>query len=817
MNKKILPMFLLSILFLSSLSLFTNNVIGASQNYNTGFETGTTGQQFSNSFLTTRNMSLSTQTHCYVSTTTPRTGTKNFILSKYNVGTSLPLCYWNLSLNGQYLTKFDIWIGFSYPVGNRIYFYNNTLGLNNPIIYLNTTHGGAPNGKMYNVDFEGTKTPLGNYISYTGTPYKHLIIEILSNDSISISYNGTNVIDEPYKIMTNESLRHIDRIYFMFTGNAVTSNICIDDLNITTNSVFPSNTGGCDDMSSYSPVGYLTSGCDYQINSKELIKTYYVPVTTTIMGVKLRVSSIQYSDDSNLSHYLLWINDQYIGIASCFYVEDYYYILLWSCSVTLNNETPIFKFNHTTVSPNTNGRYWQIGIGCDSNTDIDSDGNIGFYSLQQGSYHWEWVYIPYFPYWIYTQRYDYSTQINYDLSMIWYHTSFITTDVFSYPDRLGLHQYLYKNTSGYVYKSYNPIILSYTLSSNIYSYGIELYKNGTQIYDSLFPKNVSYPSGSLGYLPTTKGKYFFKLKNYHYVYNITAYVIDNTDIFSIGTSPVITNQFESYTVFYKYFHPQNITGKVVLFDIREFTNNYLLSIYNKNIVKNEIANFTYNSNAKTSEYWTLFVNNTYQYSNIGNLHIHYIRIPSIYTNDIYPVFQNMNITNNNIEDKTQYIKGKHVFLGCNVYVTINGIKQSGTIGDTQEFQISYIPRKTGIYNCSLYVEQDGTQTLLDYCSFSVTLITTGTSGNTGLFFIPPPYSYFAGTFIIILLTLTPIIFGYMFKMSLSSIPQFLYLVFALLGFIISLLLGFFPMWSIIVLIIVGALIVVIMWLQRKQL
>jgi hypothetical protein len=81
--------------------------------------------------------------------------------------------------------------------------------------------------------------------------------------------------------------------------------------------------------------------------------------------------------------------------------------------------------------------------------------------------------------------------------------------------------------------------------------------------------------------------------------------------------------------------------------------------------------------------------------------------------------------------------------------------------------------------------------------------------------IPTPYSYFVGTFIIILLTLTPIFFSFMFKISLNNIPQFLYLVFALIGFIISLLLGFFPMWSIIVLIVVSALIIVIMWLQRK--
>jgi hypothetical protein len=105
----------------------------------------------------------------------------------------------------------------------------------------------------------------------------------------------------------------------------------------------------------------------------------------------------------------------------------------------------------------------------------------------------------------------------------------------------------------------------------------------------------------------------------------------------------------------------------------------------------------------------------------------------------------------------------------------------------------------------------------DYIIINPHKTTLPNAGNIGGFSlsIQPPFSYFAGAFIIILLTLTPIFFGYMFKIDLGSIPQFLYLVFALIGFVISILFGFFPIWSIALLIVVGALIVTILWLQRK--
>jgi hypothetical protein len=400
--------------------------------------------------------------------------------------------------------------------------------------------------------------------------------------------------------------------------------------------------------------------------------------------------------------------------------------------------------------------------------------------------------------------------------MKWYYTSFITTETFNYTDGLGAHQYIYENSTGFVYKEYDSIIVSYTLSSNAYQYSIELWKNDTQIFDSLFPKNVSYPSGSLGYTPTTIGKYVFKLKSYYYVYNLTTYTISNNNDFIVSTSPIITNQFDSYTVYYKYYHPQNITGILCLFSIKEQSNIFSNAIYSNQIVKNEKNNFIYQSTGKASEFWRLFVNNSYNYLGIGNIHTHYIRIPSIFENDIYPVYNNINISINNIEDKTQYIKGKHTFIGCNVFVTINGLKSSASyVGDNQEFQVSYIPRTPGIYNVSLYVEQNGTDVLLDYCSFTVSYRDDIELPQETLFFIPPPWSYFAGVFIIILFTLTPIIFGYMFKLNLDSIPQFLYLVFAVVGFIVSILFGFFPAWSIIVLIVIAIFIVFIMWQQKK--
>jgi len=799
---KIKNRYLMYIVFFSYLSgsllgLFIHNVSAINTTYSTGFTDGVLLNQYNNSFMETFSQNSNGKFYIYSSShITPLSFACLY-------GTSNPRGYWNYNLSDK-LVSWSAYIKRSGINQNILMYFNSSTGQNIIKFSLSSTtfqfYDGATSAY---VDFSTCKDV-----------WSYMYFGLYTNGSVKYQYNNTIRWGSPVVSFMG---KEITNTTFINSGTpALNNGYLFDTLEIITGDYLENLGSGCNFIGKQ--IGDLTPYYATDITSKSLYEDYNIPITTTISGVKLSVNPSQYTDDSTLSNYVLTVNNNYIGGATCFFKDDSgYYSLGWNCNnLAIDNETVHFNFTH---SVKTGSRYWIVGNGGGS-VDLDGDGDFVSGRGNTGVLYSDckWVIIGYLPFWVCTNYYGSNTN-NFDLSYCFFHSGLAPTENYNYIDSLGLHKYSSKNSTGYIYdlSSFNGIICSYTLSDPTVDYTIEVYKNGVEYYKN-FPFNCFYPSGTVGLMPNGIGKYVFKLKNTGYVYNITAYVTGIYPNYYISTDPVISNQYESYDVLYKYNHPQNYSGAIALFEDYTKINKFLDSDYTSDIEDNSDSSISYISSNDKSEYWRLFVNKNNSYFGVGNIATHYIRLPNVADNNLKFVPDSIGIYNNNPESRSVFLYGNHLFPGAEVFIFING-KKFVDVGGKQSFNdVSYLPPSVGIYTADLRINHNGTWVIITNSTntLNVYSLETELPEEKPFYFIEPPFSYFAGTFIIILLTLTPIFFGFMFKMSLDKIPQFLYLVFAIIGFVASILLGFFPAWTIAVLVILTVLIIFIIWIKQKD-
>lgn len=623
----------------------------------------------------------------------------------------------------------------------------------------------------------------------------------------------------------NDNCR-IDSIYFYATDwHSVNY---IDDMNITlSDSYTGGGTSGCLDTSGLTQVGHF-GYCGGDVPTSHVYKKYNIPVTTTISGIELQVGSEQYDDDPLLSNYELSINGVTIGNPICFNPESYYYVLQWDTSYTVTNDLVTFDFNH---SLKTGSRYWAIGESCSSSDDLDADGDISYqYTDYEVAY--EWVWILFVPFHLPVST-PYTLTRNRDLSMRWWCSGFPVQETYNYPDTLGLSNYYAENTTGYVYDvtlGYNTVTGSYTLGNPALDYTLELYHNGTQLYQYGFPLDCKYPGSGFGFSPLTIGKYYIRLHSTTYRANVTAWVTGTFPDFVITTNPTVTNQYESYNVNYRYYHPQGYVGSIAM-DYYPTNLNYFTDCFYQRypITNNDTSTFLYSTNSSNAEYWGL-------YAYVNNLHsklsdaTHYIRIPSIFDNDIHPISDNLEIIGNNQNGASMMLQGTHIFPGSSVYVYVNGIFLKD-IGDSQYFTVSYTPTKIGTFNATLVLFQNNSELLLDYCSFTVSTSDTETPeddsyGLGGVFdMIPKAFYPFIAFGIIIGLMFTPLAFIYSANKGLAkfnvtvNVPSMVMIIMsitmAIIGYTLDIMWGLLEWWTVFFLIFVLILVFAILWIYNK--
>lgn len=652
---------------------------------------------------------------------------------------------------------------------------------------------------------------------FDNSVYFHVVLTVISSNIVNVSvYNLTNVYKGGFTDGTPQPISSVNRMQInKYPSNTIATNI--DDFSLMLGAIGPSTICGYD-MTPYTTIGTLTNDYSVGVSSKHIFENYVAPITTQIKGIELSVDNAQFTIDSDLSHYLLRVNDGAIYASSCFYLAPYdssSYIIFWKVDIGLNNETLSLNFTHTTLLDANN--YWYVengGYGRD--LDYDGDATSGQGSVVRTECSWIWIYPIPIPFYVCIDYYGLN-QVNYDLSYRFYHTGIRTLDVYNYSDSLGLFGYSYKNSTGYVYDlaDNGNIICTYNINDISYDYTIELYRNGIEVLNSDFPFKCKYPGGSVGYTTSLTGKYVFKLKKVNYVDNITAYVIGNLPSIYVRTQPVITDLNDPYTVLYKYTHPQYYSGGCAMFNDFTLINKYDKKIYGVDISNDSESNFTYYSDGISTEFWRLFSYKDGAYYPYSAIAKHYIRLPNIIDNNINCNVYTITVEQGNEIGRDVIITGSHIYPGAEISIYVGG-QFKGYVGDTQLFEYRYIPMLPGVFNVDLCMKQNGTLVILARAPQQLTVIVKGynntvTKNELDIFSFIQKLAIGFG--IALGFLCIPLVLSVKFHME---IHIFVYLFFGIIGLVVATVTGFLSPIIIGCVMLILVMIIIIMWLQRKM-
>ena len=151
--------------------------------------------------------------------------------------------------------------------------------------------------------------------------------------------------------------------------------IYIDDVEITTGYIGVN----CGDDLSLDYIGEIYGGLFHPITNRYIESEYDINIIdSTFYYLDLDAGITQYTEDSDVTNYYAWLNGVGLGTPTCFFRYDDTYILRWTFTdgVYVNDDNVLLEFYHSElIGQNT---YWQVGIGPNSNTDLDGDGDVSF-------------------------------------------------------------------------------------------------------------------------------------------------------------------------------------------------------------------------------------------------------------------------------------------------------------------------------------------------------------------------------------------------------------------------------------------------------
>jgi hypothetical protein len=826
MNKKLRVLILFITLFTMMVTV-PFMASGISVTYTYDFEDGVSGMDYTSAqFYTEENGGA-----LEISTNYARSGTK----SLRQAGKTQ---FMNFSYATNYLTAWNTWW---YEVAGasewlRMGFYNRTIAEDGYLTAHDYTKFSDPDMFIISV-YKYIDEKFYYYSSYnhevligTGSDahWENWTWSIDNNlGDMTYTYKTSSVTGTALNSTAIYEGYRIDGVMFVLEGGGV-SNYYFDDLQLTFSSGYEgSGIYGCLDTTGLTQIGRF-GGCDLDVRTPTLKKTYYVPVTTTIYGIELQVNYQQYVGDSTLSHYTCSVNGINLGSATCFQDEYYYAVLQWETNITVTNSLVTFEFTHNEW---INNRRWIVGTGCTGNIDLDADGDVSFHhSSYESHYEFQWVGLL----WVYIPVYsEYDTIVNKDLSMRWWCDGFPATETYDYEDTLGLNKYTYKNDTGYVYnltEGYTSVVGQYTMSDASSTYTLNLELDGSESHLFNFPIQCRYPGSGFGFSPLIAGKYHITLETTSEIANVTAWVIGELPDYYISSNPLITDMYQPYSVIYSYNNAQGHPGAIGMDTDKELINSYLYMLYQKDhIITNTTNSFGYTSDSNSAEYWTLFVYANSLYTPVAHS-THIIRIPSIYDNDIKVTPDNLKITGKNEAQKSVTLSGSHMFPGGAVDIYVNGIRFR-SVGDNQNFNEGYIPTKLGTFFVTLVLHQNASDVILDNCTFTVTTddIDTGGEDETGITtlidLIPPFMIPIIAIAIIVIFMMLPTALIFTWKTTSNANVEFklpgnalelMTMICAVIGFIFDILIGILDWWTIGAFVFILALIIIIMWLKGSS-
>lgn len=731
----------------------------------------------------------------------PKTGSTGFQVGVTNAKGWINLSYSKL----LYLTNFSFYVkqsAWNNGYACTYYFYNKTLGYLNPLVELYFSADGSGTYSKYldylgvlrtfSNHYTGTYTPCGfNITSTTGTCYYTTVS--------GTQYTGT--VHNPTAISNGT---RIDRIY-IYTGATSGITHVIDDLNLTISDSYTFSGGGgsnpLHDFSIYNVLGSYpnsdTEGYGTLIctNHEELYNQLF---SGSIYGLEIftwNTWDTNYKTDWNMyiNGFGLLPNSAYNltipGITKNCIVIRYDIV---TSPITITNQKILLElYNPLKETP------------AFQTDDVDGDGLIemkfgntatGGNGIYDGSY---------------TSQ---STEYNYLLYYLGGNgASPENTTAYNVLDLSGQRDINSSDNSKLFYRN-DTVLISYGIKDMTIQNSLKIKHPSLNISYGGFPKTIYDAKNSFGFRCNGTGNYtVFLLSNNVIVARKYFDVIlnPNGNQYEVSSSPPMTFDYKTYTVYYRYFNPSGYSGYLGVYtNLSDMSsqvgiiNNSIMAL--RYIPSNSSSNFLFMHSEKYhNHYWQLFsLVNGYYYP-VGDTHIHYVIDTQSYNA----------ISTDTIE---QYINipfkvyGSNTQVGGNVWIYINNYPWKEETGKNQFTETYSSTIATTIIFKLEWVLSNGSKILLAQ-SQPIQILTQPKNKNAGVSLIGPPITYILGGLLVLIGILIPLWVG----RNRDKEPTVAIMLSGGLFCSLAIIAGLLPAWLIGVFLAIGVIVIVIMWLRSK--
>jgi hypothetical protein len=800
MNKKIVISIILFFLLINVIPL-SNIVQASSYTVSYDFEHTPNLNQVSiadmgNGWLTSKNMSSPYFCVGDAVLGAPFSGSKMFYI-KDTVAKRVS-GYFNFSYSpSSYLTDFSFWY-YGASINNLYMFFNDSLG--NTIIMLQLLTASC----KYFDYVAGSHT---FYYNSGAIAYYNIGFEIVDNQSVNYyskksgNASFTSFLDKsPRTFMPSNGSRIVSCWVYAPVVNGYSK---FDLFNITVSSSFSGGGGSntsCNDFSDYGSLNHVTNPNGHYYATNPYLEIYgSSKINATLKGFELLLDYAQITSDSDLNNYYLYINNNYIGSATCYYVYDdaSNIMLQWDMSsITLNltDELPVFELLHYKPSESIQWylKTYNYIYGPPALHDI-----FGSWATTHidGIYQYDNINRYHSPRWI--LYYSIGTENDCD-----------NVNTLSLIDGSG--NLLPTHTTWnipFVYV-HRTMFIDITVT-NLVGYSIHVYKGGVEYGNSQgFPHNIYSCSRTIGFTPYDVGNYTISLKyGTTYIENESLNVSYIDETFALWTSPnpsgygatvTITvyaknpARYSNYSIglFSSIAETSTIENADTRYDISEFTNNYY------SVVSGDFG-------TAGTLYLRLFGSNTTLFVPITGIYPHFvdflIQSPYIYTS------LRDNVAGIN-EHFTIYGYYASTIRSAKVFILGSSVDVSGTGAFTIEYNGF---TKAGTYDIYLKELQNGVYITVAKCSVSVSEQTSENNQFDSLWDaienLPIVVKLIAGLLITLLVTLLPLIIGMALSKHNIDMPNMIYVAFFFMGLGVSCGLGFLN-WALFFVILLGLII-----------
>lgn len=800
MKGKILITFFVAIFLLTLLPNNIIEIVGAtSVVYPIGFEGSVIGSDYSDTLLSTHQM-----TGTFKCINTPiRSGTRSFRFGGNG--------YFNISYSKiSFLTNFSMYLhGFGWTSGaTTLNFYNKTYTSSKPMITIIF----QANGSVFYTDTSGiSRQFVSTAHDYRVASFNKFYFNILNDIGdcyYGASYSGWS--SRTTGVVRNATLINSDvRIDRLYITTATAQVIYIDDLNFTISTSYTvgGTTGGCIDVSD---IDYYSKNIEVMDGYIDISTPYIEFTSHSMLSItpevfEFWVGSALYEGDSDTSNYFLYINGVSVGNPECFYLlSGETYVMQWDLSTfsPISEEVLIFEVAHTNTFDGTH--YWNIAkstpsyiYGPPSPTMITYR-NTGTNGVLDGSPYyygscWKLYYSAFG-----TPEEEENTDFNVGLSLI----GFNTHSVYNVP-----YSYIYDTVFFEVFSNRTDNYYHINISKGSSPMGNE----------QNYPKDIYSYHVIHGFTPTSQGNYTVSLCK-----DSTNTIVDHKH-FNVTTKTV------DYAIF-TFPNPSN-TGTnhgvgVYISDDSTFLNFYVSGVADSDNVNNytlatrkiKVGTLDINKYWSTSlvtfasggwEYWRLWgTNDNVSFIPLTSVYQHYVN--RLTTNN----YIRTSLTNGEgYVGESFNVYGQHGYILSELQVYLDN-KPIKDVSLNVSFLIPYSFSSVGTHTFSLRILNDGEWETVDSVVVSIVFKPSGDGELSGL--LPPPYSYIMGAIITIALMILPSIGLGKIGMSESESLKYVPIFSGTIGFILSCLIGFFPWYSIFALLFVLIMIIVILYLSKKN-